>query len=371
MIRIRLTHALLGVVCLSAGSGCNSGPGVFGSKPKTSAERELMAELESSENLSDPARLHLKYARWRESVGDSADARKSYEFALENDAKSVDAILGLARLDQLANRTSDAEVNFRRAYKLRPDSAQTQHALGQFLVAEQQWQEGLPLLKSAMENDLENKSYRYRYGLALVQSGDIDKGFPHLAKSVGTAEAHYNVGYVLNEQGRSDLAVTRFQQALNLKPTLEPAARMMAELTGDQRYLAGIKTTKSSSRVVQSAYVTENRESGQQVFEKAASRTPQVAARPEQVAVRPQVVPDHRQQTVGQNRPVQATPMAPTTSPTPQSTATQPTTSPTPQATTTPPAWRPHPNAQPDVNHAPTGMTPLQLEQWRNQQVVQ
>ncbi len=351
MIRIRLTHALLGVVCLSAGFGCNSGPGMFGSKPKTSAERELLAELESSENLADPSTLHLKYARWRESVGDSADARKSYEFALENDSKSVDAILGLARLDQLANRTSDAEVNFRRAYKLRPDSAQTQHALGQFLVAEQQWQEALPLLKSAMENELENKSYRYRYGLALVQSGDIDEGFPHLAKSVGTAEAHYNVGYVLNEQGRSDLAVARFQQALALKPTLEPAAQMMAELTGDQRYLARLKPAApaSSSRVVQSGHISESRQTGQQIYEEAVSKSsPGV--------IQPQVVPAHSQQPVNQFQRSSITP--------PANQSVQ-------SAAAAPPSWRPHPDAQPNANAAPSGMTPLQLEQWRNQQVVQ
>ncbi|WP_166822897.1 tetratricopeptide repeat protein [Thalassoroseus pseudoceratinae] len=348
MIRIRLTHALLGVVCLSAGSGCVSGPGMFGGKPQTSAERELLAELESSENLSDPSTLHLKYARWRESVGDAADARKSYEFALENDAKSVDAILGLARLDQLADRTADAEANFQRAYNLRPDSAQTQHAWGQFLVSQQRWQEGLPLLKSAMEAELDNKSYRYRYGLALVQSGDIDVGFPLLASTVGTAEAHYNVGYVLHEQGQTDLAIARFRQALALKPTLEPAARLMAELTGDRRYLAGFNTGKQSTGIVQSGHVTESRESGQQVFDKAASRAPQVA-------MRPQVVPDHRQQSMSRNHNPQEAPRVVNAD----------------HSQSAPSAWYSRPETKAAAQTPPNGMTALQAEQWRNQQVMQ
>ncbi len=346
MIRIRLTHALLGVVCLSAGSGCVSAPEMFGGKPKTTAERELLAELESSEKLSDPATLHLKYARWRESVGDSADARKSFEFALENNAKSVDAILGLARLDQLANRISDAETNFRRAYSLRPDSPQTQNALGQFLVSQQQWQEGLPLLKSAMETDLENKSYRYRYGLALVQSGDIDEGFPHLAKSVGTAEAHYNVGYILHEQGRSDLAVGRFRQALALKPTLKPAANMLAELTGDQRYLAGQNGTPTSSRLVQTGHMTESRQTGQQIYNEALWRT-------SQPTMQPQVVPAHHHQMDTQFQR-----------------SSSPVIDQGVQTAVAPAAWRPRSNPQSPTDKDPAGMTPLQLEQWRNQQVV-
>ncbi|MCH7688004.1 MAG: tetratricopeptide repeat protein, partial [Planctomycetes bacterium] len=83
-------------------------------------EKERIAK--ASKNLKNPHRLHLTHAKLQEQQGNLDSARTSYEIALSHNSKSVDALLGLARLDQLAGRMDKAEKGYLKALKIQPNN---------------------------------------------------------------------------------------------------------------------------------------------------------------------------------------------------------------------------------------------------------
>lgn len=202
----------------------------FRSRPLSEREQMNQERLEAAKRLQDPAHLQLKYAQWRESVGDLADARQSYRIALEENPKSLEAKLGLARLDQLAGRTAEAEEGFQNALKSRPGDPQALNALGQFYASQKQWTKALALLEEAADAAPNELTYRYHFAVAMAQSGDMNGAFPHFQQALGEAEAHYNVGFLLAEQGHKDMARQRFQKALAINPGLTQAQMMLDEL---------------------------------------------------------------------------------------------------------------------------------------------
>lgn len=230
---------ILGLACSVAPfAGCAQGPqtsqgGLFSwfrSRPLTEREQFNQERKQVAKRLQDPGHLQLKYAQWRESVGDLADARQSYQIALNENPKSLEAKLGLARLDQLAGRSKEAEEGFQNALKSRPGDPQATNALGQFYASQKQWEKALPLLEEASDAAPGELTYRYHLAVATAQSGDINGAFPHFHQALGEAEAHYNIGFMLAEQGHKDMARQRFQKALAVNPGLTQAQAMLDEL---------------------------------------------------------------------------------------------------------------------------------------------
>jgi len=66
--------------------------------------------------------LNISYAKLQEESGNYSEARKRYSLALEQDPRSAEAVLGLARLDYLAHRIDEAELQFKKAVKIAPNS---------------------------------------------------------------------------------------------------------------------------------------------------------------------------------------------------------------------------------------------------------
>ncbi|MCH8278575.1 MAG: tetratricopeptide repeat protein, partial [Proteobacteria bacterium] len=69
----------------------------------------------------------------------------------------------------------------------------------------------------------EETTYRYDLAVVLARSGRITEALPHFSRTVGDAEAHYNIGYILYKQGDLASAERQFQQALLTRPDLAEA----------------------------------------------------------------------------------------------------------------------------------------------------
>jgi Tfp pilus assembly protein PilF len=184
--------------------------------------------------LKNPGKLHLAYARWQEQLGNIVEARESYELALGDDPKSIDAVLGLARLDQLNGRTAEAEQRYLKVLKLKPNDPNVLDAVGQFYASQERWNEAIGMLKQAMLIAPQATTYRYDLAVVLARSGRITESLPHFSRTVGDAEAHYNIGYILYEQGDLGSAERQFQQALLARPNLAEAQRMYDVVRRDQ-----------------------------------------------------------------------------------------------------------------------------------------
>src|SRR5579863_3665327 len=126
-----------------AGTFKTGGSGQYGEPAPGSAPAQFAAKPKIKTKV-DPAsapKSQLAYANLMVSQGDRDEARRSYEKVLATDARSVDAIIGLARLDELAGRTAEAEAGFQKAIRMEPRTGRTLDALGQFYVDQKRWDE--------------------------------------------------------------------------------------------------------------------------------------------------------------------------------------------------------------------------------------
>ena len=227
-VRISFKASWVTVACLSAAlPGCAVHKGPNGESALWSTTKKSST---SAKDLKDPVALNLAYARWQEQLGQINDARQAYEFVLTDDPKSTDAILGLARLDQLAGRSQHAEAGIQKALKMKPDDPHVLHSAGQFYAAKNDWSKATELLSKAMAADSDNDAYRYSYAVALARSGRIEESVPHFVATVGDASAQYNIGYILYQQGRLAEAEQQLAQAVTKRPELKQAKVVLEQV---------------------------------------------------------------------------------------------------------------------------------------------
>jgi tetratricopeptide (TPR) repeat protein len=203
-------------------------------------------EFASGEAVKHPERIHLAYGRWQEQQRQPALARESYQKVLDHDPKSVEALLGLARLDQLAGRPADAEQRLIKAQQLQPQSALISAAWGEFYSSQHNWPRAIERYRQAISLAPDEALYKHQLAVALVKSGAVNDGLSGFVALVGQAEAHYNVGVLLHQQGRSVEAEQHLQRALVLKPELTPASTMIVKIQRE-RGLAPIAATNQAA----------------------------------------------------------------------------------------------------------------------------
>jgi tetratricopeptide (TPR) repeat protein len=231
------------IVCLLLAGGCRT-PGDSATASKSSLTSIFQArnvsnsipetEPEIIPEIKDPTELNLAFARWMEDVGNLGEARRKYSEVAEAKPKNLEAALGLARIDQLSGMSHEAEQGFLRAQKLAPDAPEALNALGQFYASEKRWPEAVAQLNKAMLAAPAEKSYRYNLAVAMTHNGDINGALPHFVRTVGDAEAHYNVGLILKYQGRYVEAEEHLLLAVTKKPDLHQAQVWLDEVRLEQ-----------------------------------------------------------------------------------------------------------------------------------------
>ncbi|ADG67688.1 Tetratricopeptide TPR_2 repeat protein [Planctopirus limnophila DSM 3776] len=223
------TVCFLVMASLSAaflGNGCTTTPGQAASSiwPTTSRSTD-----NDPVKLRDPVRMHVAYGQWNERSGNSKEARASYDEAIEKNPKSVDALLGLARLDILGGRHADAETLIAKAAKQAPQNAQVRATRGQLFESRGEWALAIEEYRAAVKLAPEETNHRFQLGTALAKSGDYEAGLAELTRVQGAAIAHYNVGYILHEKGERGAAERYFAKALQFNPELKPAGTILAQ----------------------------------------------------------------------------------------------------------------------------------------------
>lgn len=202
----------------------------IGKPPEVAVSVPGSPEFGTPRELKRPERVHVAYGRWQEQQRQPALAREAYQKALEHDPKSVEALLGLARLDQLAGRHEEAERHLQRAQQLHPQEPLVFAGWGEFYAAQEKWPQAIERYQQAIKLAPDEPLFKHQLGVAQVKSGAITQGLASFTAAVGEAEAHYNVGVLLYQQGRVVEAEQHLQRALALKPELAPASKMLAKI---------------------------------------------------------------------------------------------------------------------------------------------
>ncbi|GAB4151848.1 MAG: hypothetical protein Tsb009_27410 [Planctomycetaceae bacterium] len=238
-----------------------------------------MPSLGSSDNqLKNPVKTNIAYAKLQEQREQYTDARKHYELALKSDAKSVDAILGLARLDQIAGRNAQAEQGFKKAIQLEPGNAHAQDALGMFYLSSKRYDEAVTTFKQATAVEPNVPAYRYHLGIALAHVGETRTALSHFTATVGEAAGHYNIGRILHDKGQLEAAERHYRIALSIQPDLAEAQHMLAEIrqggTANQNLAKSRQGQFGRHTSVQPTSHSMRTPTGQSPFAKRISRTP-------------------------------------------------------------------------------------------------
>jgi tetratricopeptide (TPR) repeat protein len=142
--------------------------------------------------------------------------------------------LGLARLDQLGGRTAEAEQRLIRAEELQPNSGLVSAAWAELYAAQGRWPEAVSRYREAIERDPNEILYKHQLAVMLTKAGRVDDAVAAFTPLVGAAESHYNVGYLLHQQGQPMAAEEQFQRALALKPDFPTASKMLARARRDR-----------------------------------------------------------------------------------------------------------------------------------------
>jgi len=235
------------------------GSGQYG-EPAPGSAASQVATKPSGNKKGDPIsapKSQLAYANLLASQGDRDEARRSYEKVLATDTRSVEAIIGLARLDELAGRTAEAEAGFKKAVQMEPRAGRTLDALGQFYVDQKRYDEAVATLQSATAASPDEKKYRFHYAIALAKSGQIDRAVPHLVDTVGSAAAHYNIGLVLHERGDLAASENEFASAVLENPRLSQAQYWLTEVQHEREVAMADEREQSTGRASEETIVAQ------------------------------------------------------------------------------------------------------------------
>lgn len=209
-------------------------PGMADRSPVSPDQRSMMVPgthiEDDAREPKHPEHVHVAYARWQEQQKQLPQARESYQKALDLDPKSIDALLGLSRLEQLAGRNDDAEKYLQKAQKLRPKEPLVHAAWAEYYASNQQWGPAVKKYRDAIELAPDEPLFKHQLAVILGKSGDWEGAYSTFATIVTAGEAHYNVGYLLHQQGQLVEAERHLRLAVETKPDLALAVGLLARI---------------------------------------------------------------------------------------------------------------------------------------------
>ncbi len=202
------------------------------SQPTATYQQQAVDEEDEVplKKLTDPNPLKLRYALWMEETGNLPEARKHYSEVLATRPKSVEAALGVARVDLAGGQLDEAEQGFRRALQLDPQSAIAHSGIGQCRAAAKDWTAAVQELTLASQGQPEDKTILYHLAVALVHAGQPAAAQVHFVQCVGDAAGHYNTALILKDSGQLAEAEAQLELALRKDPKMKDAEKWLTEI---------------------------------------------------------------------------------------------------------------------------------------------
>jgi len=193
---------------------------------------ELSSEFREAQKVfkKDPEGSLLAWARWQEDIGEYGEARKRYRELLIAYPDNIEAELGLARIELSCGRVKQAEDILLGVAKHRPKNTPVRLELGRLYTQQEDWPKAIAAFEEASAVDPENQICRYELGIAFARSHRFDQALSHLTYAVGESAAHYNIGYIMHEQGKDVDAAEWLRNALQTHPDTQTVQRTHALL---------------------------------------------------------------------------------------------------------------------------------------------
>jgi tetratricopeptide (TPR) repeat protein len=226
-------------------------PFVRSPEEKLRAEAERRAEvarrndplsLSNAPGEPTPAVL-VSMAQLSDHAGRTDQARDLYRKALTAEENNLDALLGLGRLEDREGNFDEALRLYHQAAAAHPHSATALNDLALCYARKGELPRSLSLLDRTAQMSPQNPLYRNNIAKVLVKMNLLEDALAHQSAVYPPAVAHYNLGVLLQEQGRLDEAESFFRTAVAADPQFEQARLLLTQLEyGKQQAQATIAT---------------------------------------------------------------------------------------------------------------------------------
>jgi len=163
-----------------------------------------------------------------------AQARRSYEQALEIDPKCVEAYRGLAQLYAADQQPERAISTYQSAVRVLPRNSELWFGLGMLHSQRKEWEPAVDALGHAADLQPTNRQYANVLGFCLARAGRYEQSLAYFSRVVGEARAHFNVGRMMMHNGEKDAARQQLELALQREPNLTEARELLAQLNRPQ-----------------------------------------------------------------------------------------------------------------------------------------
>jgi len=204
--------------------------GAFEIKPRV-VPAEDPTRLSSKTGPIGP-KLYVAAAQLSANGGDIAQATAQFEHAVKVAPNDANTLIAYSRFLQQQHDFLKATKILQKAVAKHPKNTTALNDLGLCYGRQEKMAQAIATLQQAIKIAPENKRYRNNIAAVLVKAHRENEAFAHLTRVYDKASAHYNVGYMLQQNGRVAEARKHFQSALQINPSLVQAKQMLAQIDG-------------------------------------------------------------------------------------------------------------------------------------------
>lgn len=215
----------------SVTSSVKEGLGKFVNAVKLKPRVKPAADPISLASKANPGvELHVAVARLYQESGRLTEAEEHFQKALREAPNDAGALLGYAHLKDRLGEPAEARRLYVQAATAHPKQAAIHNNLGLFLAQRGMLTDAASAFARAVQLQPKNPRYRNNFASLLVKMGRTNEALAHLRVAHSQAVAHYNLGYLLEKQGKPQAAAQQFAFALRADPSLVSARQSLQRL---------------------------------------------------------------------------------------------------------------------------------------------
>ena len=198
----------------------------------------VLSEFLASQTLNDDRpEAHMNRGVIFGSSGDAESAEAAYRAALDLDADFVPGMINLADLYRGTNRDGDGGALLQRAVATEPENASAHHALGLWLVRQDNRDEAIASFERAHDLDPASIEIAYVYGVALHSAGRSTEGLEIIEDAHELHPDDTNLLYALatisHDAGEPAAALRYAEELLAMWPYERSYQQLVKELRED------------------------------------------------------------------------------------------------------------------------------------------
>lgn len=201
----------------------------FSGQAAQPAEKPDVLSLRTPTGDLSPKALVIK-AQIAEMQNDHAAARQFFSQALQQAPGDAATLREIGHFEDRREQLGLAEQMYRRALSVEPRNPALMNDLALCCARQGKLTESAQLLGSAVSLRPEKALYRNNIAKVLIELGEPDAAESHLAAVHPAGVAKYNLGQLLAGKGDTDAAVVCFREAVEIDPSLTPAAAALQAL---------------------------------------------------------------------------------------------------------------------------------------------